>query len=274
MDGEGSDLITIYKLIDPQNDSVKYIGQTHNSLKRRLSDHLSDARRGMKNHRCNWIRKLLSEGIFPSVEVIEIVNWDSGNERERHWIAQYGRKNLVNGTDGGEGTIGLVISDETRNKQSLAHIGKPTWNKGISTSTEHLKEFQFKKGFIPHNKGMSWPIETKTKVSNSKNGKSTGRKITTKGACFGATYFKEDAVWISQIRFMKKSCFIIRCKLEKDAGIAYDICSLWFSKENRKLNFPDKKDEYLFLLSNKKIENMKELRKEIKNYIENGGIKI
>jgi hypothetical protein len=262
--------VTIYKLIDPRDNSVKYIGRTHKPLKKRLDGHLADARRGSKSHRCKWIRKLLSKGLIPSIEALENVAWDKGSEREQYWIAWYGRKNLVNGTDGGEGTLGLSVSKETRAKQSLSHAGKPTWNKGISTSTEHLKDFQFKKGNIPFNKGIPQPAEVKNKLSKSRIGKSTGRRKTTKGLCFGVTYFREDAIWISQIRFMNKSYFIGRYKTEKEAGIAYDICSLWFSTKDRKLNFPNKREEYMTLLNNK-IENLKKLRKIINNYLENGG---
>lgn len=264
-------MVSIYKLIDPRDGSVQYIGKTRKSLQKRLKEHLWEAQSGKQNHKCKWIRKVLSDELFPSIEFIEEVAWNNGAEREIYWIAQYKRENLVNGTDGGEGTIGLIVSEETRKKQSLARIGKPTWNKGISSSTEHLKEYQFKKGSIPFNKGIPWPEEARKKMSNARNGKSTGRRKTTKGLCFGVNFFKEDAVWISQINFMQKIYFIGRFKTEIEAGIAYDICSLWFSTEKRKLNFLNKKDEYLSLLSSNDIETLKELRKIIRNYLENGG---
>ena len=51
---------------------------------------------------------------------------------ERRYIRWYGRKDISNGilhnkTDGGEGSSGAIVSDETRTKRSIAMLGK---NKG------------------------------------------------------------------------------------------------------------------------------------------------
>lgn len=46
-------------------------------------------------------------------------------EMERELIAYYGRENLCNLTDGGDGVSGAVRSDSTRKKISLSKIGKP-----------------------------------------------------------------------------------------------------------------------------------------------------
>lgn len=54
---------------------------------------------------------------------------------EVFWIALFGRKNihktglLVNNTDGGEGTVGVILSETTRSKMSKSRTGKrnPMW---------------------------------------------------------------------------------------------------------------------------------------------------
>lgn len=54
---------------------------------------------------------------------------------EVFWIALFGRKNihknglLVNNTDGGEGTVGVILSETTRRKMSASRIGgkNPMW---------------------------------------------------------------------------------------------------------------------------------------------------
>lgn len=59
--------------------------------------------------------------------VVEImldgISWDEACKKEQEFIKLYGRRNinsgtLVNLTDGGEGNIGMVVSDETRAKKS------------------------------------------------------------------------------------------------------------------------------------------------------------
>lgn len=104
--------------------TVRNVGVTKKSENVRLQEHLSEARRGVKNHRCNWLRSLRQP---PIVEVIEWVRPEDRNEREKYWIAlfrDYGHQ-LVNNTDGGDGVLGCPLTSETRAKMSLAGKGKP-----------------------------------------------------------------------------------------------------------------------------------------------------
>ena len=96
-------MIKIYKLIDPLNNNIRYIGWTSKKLSKRLSDHISEARRGFRNHKSNWIRSLMNLNVYPKIETIEECEYDDRQERETYWISYYGRENLVNGTDDGEG---------------------------------------------------------------------------------------------------------------------------------------------------------------------------
>lgn len=60
-----------------------------------------------------------------SAQIIEDnLSWEKACECEKYWISYYGRENLCNMTDGGEGTYGRVVSSETRNKISISHKGK------------------------------------------------------------------------------------------------------------------------------------------------------
>lgn len=143
----------IYALIDPRNTNVvRYIGFTKKTLERRLIEHLSDARRGHMNHRCNWIRSLTKDNIRPIISIIEEVTEDNWQEREKYWIRFY-KETLTNTTEGGEGLINP--SDEVRERIS----------KKVS---ENLKGNQYRKG-IPHTeeskaaikKGMKNSIKVK-----------------------------------------------------------------------------------------------------------------
>lgn len=68
------------------------------------------------------------------VEVLfDNLSWEEACEKEREFIALYGRKDmktgtLVNMTDGGEGTVGYRHTDETKEKCRLASLGsKNAW---------------------------------------------------------------------------------------------------------------------------------------------------
>lgn len=228
---------------------------------------MGEAKRGSKNHRSNWIRSLLKKDLYPIIEAIEKVNHSLREEKEKYWIKFYGRDSLVNETDGGEGVLGYIYTNEDRERMSKSHLGKKTWNKGIKTNTSHLAKFQFKKGFSPSNKGLSLDSSVKEKISKSKIGKSYGKNSRTKGKCFGVTYEEKNSKWIAQIRYNKKSYFIGKYLSEELSGIAYDICSIWISKEIRLLNFPENKEKYKELLKDSDIRSLKELRLIINEFI-------
>lgn len=113
----------IYGLSDPLTGAIRYIGWTFD-LQRRLNTHIK-RNPFEKTHKANWIRSLLRRELKPSIVILEECSKEIWAERERHWIA-YGKKqgwNLTNGTEGGEGTCGAILSDETRKKQSEAKKG-------------------------------------------------------------------------------------------------------------------------------------------------------
>lgn len=68
---------------------------------------------------------------------------DKANIKEIYWINKIGRRDLckgplVNLTDGGFGSAGYKVSDETRLKISESNIGRISWNSGIKTGPEKL----------------------------------------------------------------------------------------------------------------------------------------
>lgn len=113
--------------------NIRYLGKTVNPLSIRLSQHLNDAKRKLKegythNYRCNWINKEIREGYNIVIEEIDCIE-DSTNTLwqsiETMWIGllrSWGFK-LVNLTNGGEGVSGLVQSEESNRKRSIALLG-------------------------------------------------------------------------------------------------------------------------------------------------------
>lgn len=109
----------IYGLIDPRTGNVRYVGYTAKSLKKRFKEHLRDIRRCK---RTSWIKSLQKQGLVPEVVVLEKVGEKNWQEIERKWIADFGRKNLVNGTDGGDGIVNP--SEELRQKRAEVQKGR------------------------------------------------------------------------------------------------------------------------------------------------------
>ena len=82
-------------------------------------------------------------------------------ELEKELIAYYGRENLCNMTDGGEGSSGRVISHESRKKISKTKTGK-------KLSNEHIELIRKK------STGRTHTNESKAKISKS----NSERKLT------------------------------------------------------------------------------------------------
>jgi hypothetical protein len=97
--------IYIYALFDPRTDdsiseNIRYIGKTKMKLQKRLQSHIDNTRRNTSNyHSMYWIRKLLKEGVRPSIRIIEVCDENNWQEREKYWIKQF--NNLTNYDEGG-----------------------------------------------------------------------------------------------------------------------------------------------------------------------------
>lgn len=103
----------VYVLCRP-NGKPFYVGKGQGP---RVYHHEKEARTGHKCHKCNVIRKIWKQGgQVQRYIVLETDNEQEAFDYERQTIVMYGRENLCNQTDGGEGASGL--SEETR--KSLA----------------------------------------------------------------------------------------------------------------------------------------------------------
>jgi len=58
---------SIYVLMEPSSDIVRYVGISCNTEKR-MSEHLKEKR---LCHRVNWVQSLISNGLYPKMEIIE-----------------------------------------------------------------------------------------------------------------------------------------------------------------------------------------------------------
>ena len=132
----------------------QYVGQA-NDFERREQDWMCDSRYsggvidkarakyGVENFKVEILRECKTK--------------DELNYWEKYYISELNTKvpNGYNLTDGGEGAVGAIISEESRKKMSEAKKGCIPWNKGIPASEEQKKRHsEIMKGHIPWNKGI------------------------------------------------------------------------------------------------------------------------
>lgn len=202
---------------------VRNIGVTYRDEYERLAEHLQEARSGKRNHRCNWLRSLDRP---PTVEVIEWVRPEDRNEREKYWIAlarDYGH-NLVNGTDGGDGIPGAILSDETRGRMSLASKGKPK----TVAHAEAIKAAHIGVPLTPEH--VATKIGLKYKDSNSQYRGVSRSTRTVKGRTY--------VYWKAQFTVNKKLLYIGSFRSELFAARAADEYVIKAGLDKKLLNFP------------------------------------
>lgn len=180
----------VYVLARP-NGRVFYVGKGQGN---RIMAHERKARGDCRCHKCNVIRKIWRDG----GEVQRYTVFTTSDEQaafayERELIAFYGRKNLCNQTDGGEGAavFGREVSEETREKLRVANKGRrpppltPEGRARISAASSrrkgqpgkpHTAESRAKisaahKGRRPWSAGRKHSEETKAKMSRAHKGR-------------------------------------------------------------------------------------------------------
>ena len=137
----------IYCLIDPNGD-IRYIGQTRQTLTKRLWGHINK-NKDSDTHKRRWLNKLEIKNLTPTIKLIEECDsLESLNKREIFYIKKYRDDgyDLVNTSDGGTGGNHWV--NKTKEEQDIIRIklsnvlkGK---NKGKKCSEEQKEAIRKK----------------------------------------------------------------------------------------------------------------------------------
>lgn len=72
--------INLYTLSNPITDEVRYVGITSRSLKRRLTQHISEKR---LNKRTSWITSLKNKNLLPKIELLSIADENTWASEEK-----------------------------------------------------------------------------------------------------------------------------------------------------------------------------------------------
>lgn len=117
----------IYGLFSPEGE-LRYIGKTVKPIRARFLEHIRpsclDRETSYKN---NWIKGLIKAGNLPyAQEIQQVASEKDLQAAEMYWISFFRNNgcNLVNGTDGGEGCSGRVLSESQKRSVSLAQTGR------------------------------------------------------------------------------------------------------------------------------------------------------
>ena len=109
-------------------EDIRYVGiSKYDDATSRLKEHMWNAKIGKPYHVYNWIRKALEDqNQVVATVVTSGLSWEDAAAEETRLISEYRSKglDLTNMTSGGEGSPGVVRSEDYRQRLSNSHKGK------------------------------------------------------------------------------------------------------------------------------------------------------
>lgn len=189
MDTATENTWTIYALVDPRDQTPRYLGKTVSTLQQRLHDHVYSSR----PHRANvstrktaWIQELLSENLSPDIVVIEQGVGDSWQEAEIRQIKEHREKYgelITNIRDGGIDQGPMKHSEISKQRISKANKGRKhtaeararmakPWLRGVKRPPRSAEWIEKN---AAANRGRKVSDEARAKMSETRRGKRIGR---------------------------------------------------------------------------------------------------
>jgi len=162
----------IYRHIRPDKNEVFYIGKGCYISKSHSKRHQEKSRRN------KWWNRIVQKnnGIYDIEIIYESETEMEINEKEKEFIKLYGRRDLgkgtlVNLTDGGDGSLGIKITEETKKKLSALWSGEnhPNYGRKLSEETCRKKSESMKLS-TKNLKGKKLPDWWKDKIRQAKIG--------------------------------------------------------------------------------------------------------
>lgn len=138
-------MISIYTLIDPRDELIRYVGQTSNP-KVRYRSHLK-GNKYRNTYTTNWIQGLLDLNLKPimiEIDQCEIKDLDITEQSYIRLYKSFGC-NLTNHSIGGHSSLGCKHSLESRLKRSLRQKGKSNGFSAEGMKSKKLKHSEYLK---------------------------------------------------------------------------------------------------------------------------------
>lgn len=186
----------LYRHIRTDKQEVFYIGIGEN-----------ESRAYNKKNRTRVWKNTANKGYETEI-LFEDLTWEQAAEKEKEFIALYGRKDLglgtlVNLTDGGEGTIGYRHTEEAKEKNRIAASGKNNAFYG-KERPDHSKRMQGDKNPCFGRVGENHPMFGKPGYWKGKNRIDRAKKVTYEGKEFEsqtalAKYLNKSKAYVTKI---------------------------------------------------------------------------
>ncbi len=85
--------VYIYALCDPDNNDIRYIGQSVDTVSR-LSGHMTECETN-NGKKALWLRELKEQGKKPNILILETCDNDVAYKREMYYIKKYRKSGLI-----------------------------------------------------------------------------------------------------------------------------------------------------------------------------------
>lgn len=262
----------IYGLYSESDSIIRYIGKSDDP-KHRLKRHIYQ-RNDSNTHKNNWIKKLLENNEKLNYKIIEEVDYEKWQEKEKYWISQF--ENLTNTATGGIGGCSIKYKISYNDckewiRNNLKNINsKNKWYEKLKNLPDFIpsnpREVYKKKGwvswgdflgtkkvqdnflaskYLSYNDAKIWIVENKIEIVNCKSWKD----INTNGLISKRPErFYKNKGWVSWSDFLSNG----RIQNQKKCFLNYNDCILWLINNNYKID---------------KCKDWEKIRRDLPNFI-------
>lgn len=160
--------IVVYRHVRLDTNEVFYIGIG------------CEKRPDSKRHRNKWWHNIVNKTDYRVDILFDDLTWEEACKKEKEFITLYGRRDLntgtlVNMTDGGDGMLGRIMTDEIKLKIGLGNKGKTYTDETKLKMSQALKgkklSEEHKQKLSQAGKGRTFSEEHKLKISQAGKGR-------------------------------------------------------------------------------------------------------